>query len=367
MKMSSWSKLGINTSKLGFGAMRLPKDKDGNIIQEEVNEMVKYAMEHGINYYDTAYVYGNGASELALGKALKQFDRKDFFLADKMPLFNPKGEDYLEKTFNTTLTRLGTDYVDMYLMHSLRKNSVKNMVNLDAINWAVEKKKQGKIKYIGFSIHDDYDTLLEILDLYDWDFVQIQYNYMDIDDAPGEKGYEELKKRNIPIMIMEPLKGGILADIPEKLNEPFRSLGGSNVSYGFRWLAEKDGIATILSGMSNMQQLKDNIEVFENLTPLKDEEYRAIEEVKQNIKNAQKIQCTGCEYCVPCPHGVKIPQLFKAWNVSAMRSGDNWINHGDIDYENAELCIGCGLCATKCPQHFDIPAKIKELLSEKDR
>ena len=367
MKMSNWPKLGINTSKLGFGAMRLPKDKDGNIIQEEVNEMVKYAMEHGINYYDTAYVYGDGASELALGKALKPFDRKNYFIADKMPFFNPQGEDYLEKVFNTTLTRLDTDYVDMYLMHSMCKNYIKNMKDLDAINWAIEKKKQGKIKYIGFSIHDDYETLLEMLDLYDWDFVQIQYNYMDINDAPGQKGYEELRKRNIPIMIMEPLKGGILADISENLNKPYRDLGGSNVSYGFRWLAEQEGIATILSGMSSMQQLKDNIEIFEDIKPLNEKEYAAIEEVKENIKKSQKIQCTGCGYCIPCPQGVKIPQLFKSWNVNAMTKTDNWINHGDIDYANAELCIGCGICATRCPQHFDIPAKIKELLSEKDR
>lgn len=363
MKTSQWSKLGIKTSKLGFGAMRLPKIEK-EIDQKQVNEMVKYAFDHGVNYFDTAYVYGGGTSEIALGKALKQFNRKDFFIADKIPFFEKTTKDDLDKILNTSLERLGTDYIDFYLMHALDKKKVAKMKELNGIEWAKEKLKEGKIKHLGFSIHDDYETLLDVLSLYDWDFAQIQFNYMDIDDAPGEKGYEELKKRNIPIIIMEPLKGGILSDIPDNIAKPFRDLGGSNVSYGFRWLAQKDGIATILSGMSNNEQIKQNIDVFENITPLNNAEEKAIEMVRENINNSQKIGCTGCSYCMPCPHGVNIPELFKAWNVSALRPKGNWINWGDIDLENAGKCVSCGLCSTKCPQHFDIPKKIKQLIDE---
>ncbi|MEG0899359.1 MAG: aldo/keto reductase [Oscillospiraceae bacterium] len=364
MKKTKLEKLNISTSKLGFGAMRFPKKGD-EIDQEQVNEMVKYAFDNGINYFDTAYVYGkDGASEKALGKALKQLKREDFFLADKMPLFDIKAENFLETTFNTTLKRLDTDYVDFYLMHALDKEKVANMKTIKAIDWAIQKKKEGKIKYIGFSIHDDVETLLDILSLYDWDFAQIQFNYMDIDDAPGEKGYDELAKRNIPIIIMEPLKGGILSDIPDKIAKPFRDLGGSNVTYAFKWLAQKTAIATILSGMSNMEQLKQNIEVFNDIKPLSDEEEKAIEMVKKNIVDSQKIGCTGCSYCMPCPAKVNIPELFKSWNVQAMGPSANWINGADIDVDNAKLCVGCGLCATKCPQHFDIPAKIRQLIAE---
>ncbi len=353
----------IKLSKLGLGTMRFPRKND-EIDQEQVNEMVKYAFDNGVNYFDTAYVYTG--SEVSLGKAIKQLNREDFYIADKMPYWGIDSEEYLEKTFNESLDRLQTDYIDFYLMHSLSKSVIGKMKEFKGIEYAQKLKAEGKIKYLGFSIHDDYETLLEILDLADWDFVQIQYNYLDLMDAPGQKGYDELVKRNIPIIIMEPLKGGILSDLPDKLAAPYKELGGSNVSYAFRWLAEQKNIEVILSGMSNLEQLKENIEIFSNLSPLNKEEHKAIEEVKENILKYQKVPCTGCAYCMPCPVGVKIPSVFKAWNTKAMQEfSDGWVSGGVIDYDSAASCVDCKVCMEHCPQRIDIPKKLLELVSEK--
>lgn len=364
MKMSKLNKLNLSLSKLGFGAMRLPH-KDGAIDQEQVNDMVKYAFDNGINYFDTAYVYNKGGSEIALGIALKQLNREDFFVADKLPLWTANSTEYFDRVFNKSLERLQTDYIDFYLMHALDREVYENMLKYDAISWAIQKKKEGKIKYLGFSIHDDYDFLLEVLKQYDWDFAQIQFNYLDLEDNPGEKGYLELLKRDIPIIIMEPLKGGLLSDIPDNIAAPFRELGGSNVSYAFRWLAEKQGIVTVLSGMSNMQQLEQNIEVFKDIQPLSDEEHKAILKVEENIKTLQKVNCTGCRYCMPCPFGVEIPDIFKSWNTKSMHNSSNWISGTDINYESAAKCVECGQCMTHCPQHIQIPEMLQKLISEK--
>ena len=365
MQYSKLNKLNIEISKLGLGAMRFPKN--GEIIdQDQVNEMVRVANEGGINYFDTAYVYDDGGSEKALGKALKQLKREDFYVTDQMPFWLVKKPEDIDRIWNETLENIGVEYIDFYLMHALDRKNFDDMMKFKGIEWAIEKKKQGFIKYLGFSIHDDVELLNEVLDLYDWDFVQIQYNYMDIDDNPGHKGYEELVKRNIPIIIMEPLKGGMLANVPKGIGDPYMKLGDkSPASYSFRWLGEKEGIATILSGMSNLEQLRENINIFNSLEPLKEEEHKAIEKVKNNINNLQKVKCTGCNYCMPCPKGVKIPGNFKAWNTKSMNMSENWISGTSIDYENASKCVGCGICASHCPQKIDIPNKIKEMISEK--
>jgi predicted aldo/keto reductase-like oxidoreductase len=365
MKMSKVNKLNVSLSKLGFGAMRLPH-KNEEIDQEQVNEMVKYAVDNGVNYFDTAYIYNNGGSETALGIALKQVKREDVFIADKLPMRKIVSKEGLDDLFNTSLERLQTDYIDFYLMHALEGELLDTIIKYDVISWALQKKKEGKIKYLGFSIHDDYEFLLKVLNLNDWDFAQIQFNYLDLDDNPGEKGYLELSKRNIPIVIMEPLKGGLLSDIPDSVAKPFRDIGGSNVSYSFRWLAEKEGIVTILSGMSNMAQLKENVEIFKYIQPLNTEEHKAILEVEQNLRALQKVKCTGCRYCMPCPFGVEIPDIFKGWNTKSIHSGSNWISGSHIDYESAAKCVECGQCMTHCPQHIQIPDMLKSVISEKE-
>ncbi len=353
----------LSLSKLGFGTMRFP-EKDGVTDQEQVNEMIKYAFDNGVNYYDTAYIYQG--SEKALGVAIKQLNREDIYIADKMPFWGIDSEEYLEKTFNKSLSRIDTDYLDFYLMHYVCKAHIPLIKKYKAIEFANKMKAQGKIKYLGFSIHDDYETLVEALDLADWDFVQIQYNYLDLNGAPGKKGYDELVKRGIPIIIMEPLKGGILSDLPDTITAPYQELGGSNVSYAFRWLAEQDNISTILSGMSNMAQLKENIEIFNNVTPLSDKEHEAIKEVMANVLKYQKVPCTGCEYCLPCPVGVEIPNIFKSWNTKNMPiTHSGWITDTIINYRSAKECIDCKKCTEHCPQQIDIPAKLQELIAER--
>ena len=362
MKYENSIKFG-SLSKLGFGAMRFPKKDNGEIDQQQVNAMIKAAYDAGVNYYDTAYVYGGGASEKALGEALKQFPRDSFFLADKHPFYNLKNNEQRDEFFNTSLERCGVDYFDFYLMHAVNRENAHGLLDYDMIKWADEKKKQGKIRFLGFSMHDTNDLLKELLALYDWDFVQIQYNYLDIDGEPGTAGYEELVKRNIPIIIMEPLKGGVLANIPEHRCKPFKDLGISNQEMAFRWIAGKQGIMTVLSGMSDMAQTTDNLNIFSDLKPLGEGELKAINQVRENIIGAQKVGCTGCGYCSGCPMGIDIPAAFKAWNTKAMNDRSNWISGTDIDADSISKCIACGKCASHCTQKIDIPEKLKELLA----
>ncbi len=357
------NKQDVKVSQLGFGAMRFPQ-KDGQIDQVQVDEMVKYAFDNGINYYDTAYIYEG--SEIALGKAIKQLDREKIFIADKMPYWSIDSQQYLTDTFNESLQRLQIDYFDFYLMHCMCEDTLPGMIKYDGIKFAQKMKEEGKIKYLGFSIHAGYDILTQVLDLADFDFVQLQYNYLDLNDAPGQKGYDELVKRDIPIIIMEPLKGGTLADLPNVIAQPFVNLGESNVSFAFRWLAEQKNVSTILSGMSSMEQLKQNIEIFNDIKPLSKEEHSAIEKVKANIEKYQKVPCTGCKYCLPCPVGVGIPDIFKAWNTASMPvDHSGFIAGADINYDMAASCVNCKKCMEHCPQNINIPAKLQQLVEER--
>ena len=351
----------IKISHLGLGTMRLPLLND-IVDQKHVNMMIDRAIESGINYFDTAIVYHEGQSEVVLGNALSRHDRSKYYIADKMSFWNIKSNDDLDRVFNESLRKLKVDYIDFYLMHCLNDLTYGIAKKVDAFKWAIKLKEKGLIKYLGFSIHDDDILLLDVLKQANFDFAQIQYNYMDLDDKPGKKGYDILKEHKIPIVIMEPLKGGMLVDLPDNIVQPFIDIKQSNQQMAFRWLYQ-DNIFCILSGMSNIEQLNDNINIFNCFLPLNDIELSTIEQVKNNINKYKKVDCTGCKYCLPCPKNINIPNEFRAYNQISMNQSSQWISGALINKSSLKDCIECNLCVTKCPQSIQIPTVFKEMLN----
>lgn len=350
---------GEKVSKLGFGAMRFPDDFN------DIQALIDKSMASGINYYDTAYVYGD--SEILLGRALKKYKRDSFYVTSKMPSWYVSKEADIERIFNDSLNRIGVDYIDYYLIHSVSDD--KEIKEKGIYPFLLKKKQEGKIKHLGFSIHGNMNVLKGMLELGDFDFVQIQLNYLDVIHDPGLEGYKLLEEKNIPVVIMEPLKGGTLAQIPDELAKPFREISdASYASFAFRWLGQFKNIKVILSGMNALGQLEDNVKTFSNYLPLSKEELKAIAQVKQNIISAQKVPCTGCKYCMPCPEGVNIPGNFKVWNTISfkkMTSSHGWISDTGFDPSSSPLkCVACGKCMTHCPQHIKIPDMIKLMIDD---
>ncbi|MCR5687003.1 MAG: aldo/keto reductase [Lachnospiraceae bacterium] len=358
---------GEKISRLAFGTMRLPLMEDGSIDQEQVNAMTDYAMEHGVNYYDTAYPYHGGMSEVAIGKALAKYPRESFMLADKFP-----GHQFMKKydcegIFNDQLEKCGVDYFDFYLFHNIYENSIATYRNTDygIIDYFVKQKELGKIKHLGFSTHARAENLEEILDyLGDWaEFCQIQLNYVDytLQDARSKIGL--LGSRGLPVIVMEPLRGGKLANLGEENNAKLAALrpDESVASWSFRWLAEIPEVATVLSGMSSLEQMKDNIRTFSEGEPLSKEEWDMMLDIAETLKVG--VPCTACRYCCKgCPMGLDIPMLLAGYNdlkfasaltVKMQMDGtpaDKW----------PDKCVSCGACAAVCPQHIDIPGVLKE-------
>ena len=350
---------GNKISRLGFGAMRFPSEFSA------VKALIDKAMASGINYYDTAYVYEN--SEVLLGRALKNYPRDKFYVTSKMPSWLVKDESDLERIFNETLNRLGVDYIDYYLIHSV--SDAKEIKNKNVYPFLMQKKKEGKIRHLGFSIHAKVEVLEEMLEIGEFDFAQIQLNYLDIIHEPGLAGYEILTKHNIPVVIMEPLKGGTLAQMNDEIAKPFKELGNkSNASYAFRWLMQYPNIKVILSGMTYIPQLEDNLSTFNEYIPLNEKEEKAIKEVKDNILKIQKVPCTGCRYCMPCPAGVNIPGNFKVWNTISFKkatTNHNWISDTSVDPSSGPLkCVKCGKCMLHCPQKIQIPTMLEAMAKE---
>ena len=352
---------GHKISRLGFGCMRFPKTL------EETKECIDTAFAAGVNYYDTAYVYNN--SEVTLAKCLEGYDRSSYYLTSKLPLDKVTKKEDVRALFEESCRRLNTDYIDFYLLHAISASRLQMVKDFDMISELKELIKEGRIKHLGFSIHADKNVLLDTLEIYDFDFVQIQLNYLDMVHEPGYEGYEILTKRGIPVVIMEPVKGGLLANIPAPLNDPFTKYNKdySNASYCFRFLMQFPNIKIILSGMSSLEQVKDNLKTFEKESVYTKELDDAINKVKENIKKINKVDCTGCRYCMPCPFGVDIPRNFKVYNMHAMGEVLNSDWYKNIKYPEdafADLCKKCGKCVKVCPQGIKIPevlSQIKEL------
>lgn len=358
--------------KLGFGLMRLP-EKDGVIDISHVNRMVDAYMQAGMNYFDTAYVYHGGNSEKAIKEALvKRYPRDQFMLATKLPAWCLKGPEDRDRVFNEQLERCGVDYFDFYLLHSIEDGSNGDTYErLDCFNWGLQKKAEGKIRHFGFSFHGSPLYLIRILDVHpEIEFVQIQLNYADWKNPVVRSGelYEILHNRNIPMIIMEPVKGGTLAALTPELEAMYKAArpDASIASWALRFVGSLPGVMTILSGMSTDEQMKDNIGTFANFEPLTDDEKRLVEKVRNIMLNVPQIGCTSCRYCTPgCPMNISIPDVFRALNTMNL--------YGDVfrpkafysgligqGYGRASDCIACGQCEGVCPQHLPIIDLLKE-------
>jgi len=373
MKYRKFGKLDLEVSILGFGAMRLPiiGNNEANIDEPKAIEMIRYAIDHGVNYVDTAYGYHGGNSEIVVGKALKDGYRERTYLATKLPVWLVHSKDDFDRLLNEQLNKLDTNYIDFYLLHSLSKGTWQNVYNLGVLDWAEKKIKEGKIRYLGFSFHDDLDTFKKIVDAYDWTFCQIQYNYMDIDYQAGREGLKYAGSKGLAVIIMEPLRGGRLVNPPEKAKELMENfkIKRSPVEWALLWVWNHPEVSMLLSGMSTLEQVKENIEIADKakvgiLTP---EELQLIEKVRDIYLGIKAIDCTQCMYCMPCPYGVHIPQNFYLYNEGVRYN--NWgapkwhYNYGMRPEERAENCKKCGECETKCPQNLPIRDLLEEVRS----
>lgn len=357
----------------GFGCMRLPT-KQGEIDQEEVCRMADAFIAAGFNYFDTAHGYHDGKSETAIRDCVsKRHSRSDFLLTDKLtdPYFNSQEE--IRPLFESQLELCGVDYFDFYLMHSQNRNNYQKFKACRAYETCYAMKEEGLIRHLGFSFHDKADVLDMILSEHpEIEIVQIQFNYADYDDPDVEsrKVYEVCEKYGKPIIIMEPVKGGILVDLPEQADQIFRKLnGGSNASYALRFAGSFPQTAMVLSGMSNMAQMQDNINNMKDFKALDDTEMNAIKEVREIFKNLNMIPCTSCKYCIEqskCPQNIKIPELFKALNqYEIFHSGSTVFVYNNFMTGNgkgkASECIECGQCEEACPQHLPIRDLLKQV------
>lgn len=358
-------------SVLGFGCMRFPKKGNGFDMEETEREIV-YAIENGVNYFDTAYIYPG--SEEALGSILaKNSLREKINIASKMPHYFAKTMEELDKRFNEQLSRLQTDYIDYYLMHMLPDVTVWQQLKDRGIEkWIEQKKASGAIRRIGFSYHGNSEMFIKLLHSFDWDFAQIQYNYMDEYSQAGRAGLMEAANMGIPVIIMEPLRGGRLVNnLPKGAKEAFKSSGKdwSCAEWAFRWLWNQPQVSVVLSGMNSMDMIKENIRIASDMTvdSLTEEDMQVYEKAKDAINDKVKVKCTGCSYCMPCPKGVDIPGAFRCYNVSYT---DNYVvgvkeyfmcTAMKKDTSLASQCVQCGKCEQHCPQGIHIRDELKKV------
>jgi len=377
MQYRTIPKLGIDLSLFGVGCMRFPmiqNESDENVVDESISTpVIRHAIEQGVNYFDTAFVYSGGEkNEIALGHALRDGYRDRVYIVTKIPVHKVNEPEDLERILNKQLENLETDHIDFYLLHALDKDNWKKMQEMGAPAFLDRMKEAGKIKYACFSFHDDAETFRQILDAYDWDMCQIQFNFMDIDNQATLAGLRYAGEKGIPVVIMEGLLGGKLAKAPDNVQALYDAfpVKRSPVEWAFRWIANHPEVATILSGVTCMEQCDDNLAIFDRCAAgvMTDEEEDLIAQVRDAYNSRTKAGCTGCDYCMPCPAGVRIPRVFATWNNHALYDPNGMAGSARykwlIDKENdASKCVACGACEAACPQHLPII----ELLKEADR
>ena len=355
-------------SLLGFGAMRLPQMADGTIDEEQVRQMTRLAMDRGVNYFDTAWPYHGGASETVMGRVLKDYPRESFYLATKYPGHQILGEQNPAAIFEKQLEKCGVEYFDFYLLHNVNENSIRNYMDprWGIVEYFRQQKRLGRIRHLGFSTHGSVDMMRKFLDYCgaDMEFCQIQLNYLDwtLQDAKGK--YELLTERNIPVWVMEPVRGGKLASLGEgdasamKAKRPEESVP----AWCFRFLQELPNVTMILSGMSNLAQMEDNLKTFSAPAPLAADEHQLLQTIAEKLKDS--IPCTACRYCCDgCPAKLDIPLLLSIYNDLRCDAGGSVIATMRVEAleHKPGSCVNCGQCSAICPQNIDIPAALADL------
>ena len=364
MKYRTMGKLGIQASAFGLGCMRFNGTASGDSVinEEKAISLIRRAIDGGVTYLDTAYVYLGKTSEIVLGKALRDGYREKVTIATKMPMEYVHNREEMQALLDGELKKLQTDHVDFYLMHGINKEKWEYFKSIGAPEFFDDMKREGKIRYKCFSFHGPYEDFEYVLNDWDWDMVQIQYNFMEVDNQAGTKGLELAGRKGIPVVIMEGLLGGRLAKAPanvQKLYDDF-PVKRSAVEWAFRWLCNHPEVSVVLSGCNEAEQIDDNLRIFDTVDSgiMSGEELKLMDDVRAAYISRTKIGCTGCRYCMPCPNGVDIPGIFSVWNKTSLYDTDP---AGDWDLRQirekdhgADRCIGCGACEAACPQHLNI-------------
>ncbi len=364
----NFERINEKVSLLGFGCMRFPLNDEGRIDREQAEKMLDCAVSSGVNYFDTAYPYHNGESEEFMGSYLSHLPRNSYYIATKLPCWQVESVEDAKRIFNEQLKKLKTEYFDFYLLHSLSGAKFKKMVSLGVLELLEAYQKKGLIKHLGFSFHDSYEAFEKIIKYRNWEFCQLQLNYMDTDIQAGLAGYELAKSIGTAVIVMEPVKGGTLARVPDEIEALFSANKKAPAVWALRWAASLEGVMTVLSGMSSEAQVTENCKTFENFMPLDENELKTIAEAKRIFLSRVKNGCTGCKYCMPCPKGVHIPSLFSLWNKYGMFDNkeyvkNRWINETD-EKTKPKNCVECGRCESLCPQGISIAADLKKLNDE---
>ena len=365
---------GVQISALGFGAMRLPviDGDDAHVDEPTTIEMVDYAYDHGINYFDTAWGYHGGNSERVLGRALARYPRESYFLADKFPGYDVTNFGKHEQIFAEQLDRCGVDYFDFYLMHNVCELNIEQYLDdakYGTLSFFRKQVQEGRIKHLGFSVHGNLETFMRFLEAYGdiVEFCQIQLNYMDWDFQNARGKVEELQKRGLAIMVMEPLRGGILISLEDDDLRSLRKLrpDANAVEWAFAFVRDVQGVGTVLSGMSNMDQLRENVALFERADKLTADEKETLLSLGRKLASAKGVPCTACHYCVShCPQELDIPRLLELYNEHLSRPSFAFIAPMALGAmpldKHPSACIGCGACTSVCPQQIEIPEALAD-------
>jgi predicted aldo/keto reductase-like oxidoreductase len=374
MQYRQFGKLDFQVSALGFGAMRLPT-VDGKIDEAEAIKMIRYAIDHGVNYVDTAYPYHDGKGEVSVARALQDGYREKVKLATKMPCWLVETPADFDKYLDEQLQKLQTDHIDVYLLHAIWRERWARMQKMKVFEWAERALAEGRIGHLGFSFHGTLSLFKEVIDAYDWTMCQIQYNLINEDVQAGTEGLEYAAEKGVAVVIMEPLLGGALVSPPPGVQRVWDEAGREPVDVALRWLWNKLQVSVVLSGMSALAQVQQNVEIADRsgVGMLTQEELDLVARVQEAYKGLDTIPCTKCQYCMPCPNGVNIPRNFELYNQAVVYGNQDLAkslyNWHMPEGERAEACIACGECEEKCPQQIEISewmGRVHETLSFKE-